>query len=40
MLKLKCIDWGPGVSFTTVNVGYGETNGRALVPSLGVVDPP
>ena len=31
MLKLKCIDWGPGVSFTTTNVGYGEPGASALV---------
>ena len=31
MLKLKCIDWGPGVSFTTTNVGYGEPGASALM---------
>jgi len=31
MLKLKCIDWGPGVSFGTTNVGYEETAAQSLV---------
>ena len=31
MLKLKCIDWGEGVSFGTTNVGYEETTAQSLV---------
>jgi hypothetical protein len=31
MLRLKCIDWGPGVSFSTTNVGFGDVNAAGLV---------
>jgi len=31
MLKLKCIDWGAGTTFTTVNVGYGKAVGSGLL---------
>jgi len=31
MLRLKCIDWGPGVSFSTTNVGFGDENAAGLV---------
>lgn len=31
MLRLKCIDWGPGGSFSTSNVGYGDANAAGLV---------
>jgi sucrose-6-phosphate hydrolase SacC (GH32 family) len=31
MLRLKCIDWGAGVSFTTTNVGFGESNSAGLL---------
>ena len=31
MLKLKCIDWGAGVSFGTSNVGYEENPAPTLV---------
>jgi hypothetical protein len=31
MLRLKCINWGPDVSFTTTNVGFGETKAATLL---------
>jgi len=35
MLKLKCIDWGPGTSFTTTNVSYDEPDASELLaPAL------
>ena len=31
MLRLKCVEWGPGLSFGTTNVGFGDSDAAPLL---------